>query len=433
MYNRIKFRVRLEHILLAVLLAVAVLDRTEQPAGASWVQWAAVGAATLLTVAATWLRRRRQGLRTTTGQELDRLTGLYAHRTINGLLREAMRQAKRRRQELAVILLDIDDFSRVNDQYGFEVGDRVLHHVVTHLHQIKRSGDCAGRYGGDEFLLVLPRTTRREAEELAEQLQTALRQTAFRFHEYDEALPVTVSAGIALYPRDGERPVSLLEAVHEALRRAKRAGTAKGHVTYGLGAYEPYRATSEALETYLRALRDKDPYTLQHSEDVARYAVQMAVALALPPHMQRELRSAGMFHDIGKVLIPDQILKKPGRLDDGEYVAMRRHVEISDHILAPHYTSETMKQAVVCHHERFDGTGYPLGLTGTEIPLVGRILAIADAYSAMTLDRSYRKCKTMEEGLAEVRRCAHTQFDPELVEVFCRLLEQERAATASTA
>ncbi|MGB8955281.1 MAG: diguanylate cyclase, partial [Tumebacillaceae bacterium] len=339
---------------------------------------------------------------------------------------EIIAKSEARQQEVAVLYFDLDDFRPINDNYGFDVGDLVLKHVVGILLEGVRPGDVIGRYAGDEFLMILPNTTSEEANRIADRLQYRLNAEPFRFSQYKEALPITVSIGIACYPGDARDAQTLLDGAILSNEEAKRQGKAKIQGVPSYMQIEQYVRDSQNLGMFIKALKDKDTYTVEHSEDVARYALILADALNLPEQMKIELRTAGIFHDIGKILIPDPILKKPGRLTDDEYLSMRQHVVLSHEILIAHYTSETMKQAVICHHERFDGRGYPLGLKGRGIPLAGRIMAIADAYSAMTLDRSYRKSKTYEEGLAEIRRCAGTQFDPELAELFCGEIEKKR-------
>jgi diguanylate cyclase (GGDEF)-like protein/putative nucleotidyltransferase with HDIG domain len=353
------------------------------------------------------------------------MTGLYNHRKTNVLLQGMLKEAANRRQEVGVLFMDLDDFAPINDNYGYDVGDLVLKHVVRILKDGVRPGDVLGRHGGDQFVVILPDTPPALALGMAAQLQERLSTEPFRFHEYEEALPITVSIGVAHFPQDASTAKELMQAAMASMQQAKRAGTAKIQRVPSFMQIEKYVSDSSAhLEMLIKTLKEKDTYTVQHSEDVARYALILAEALSLPEMMKRELQNAGIFHDIGKLLIPNEILKKPGRLDDEEYALMKQHVVFSHKILADHYTSETMKQAVICHHERFDGRGYPRGVAGMEIPLVGRIMAIADAFSAMTLDRSYRKSKSIEQGLAELRRCAGTQFDPELVEIFVGEMER---------
>ncbi|KEO84535.1 HD-GYP domain-containing protein [Tumebacillus flagellatus] len=362
-------------------------------------------------------------------QENCLLTGLYGHRKINELLRQAVLEAHEGGHEVSVLFLDVDDFKPINEHYGYEAGDLVLKSVAGVLCRALRSGDFIGRFGGDEFLVVLPDTTAQEAELLAEGLQQRLREQRFLAKKNEEALPVTVSIGVAEYPRDASAAQELVAVAQQALEQAEHDGVAK--LQRRTVSYRSFlENASRILELYLLSLKDKDTYTVEHSEDVAEYVGILAAALGLPESMQAELRVAGLFHDIGKVLIPDPILKKPGRLTQEEYVSMKCHVTISHDILAKHYTSQVMRDGVMHHHERYDGTGYPRGLCGEEIPLAGRILAIADSFSAMTLDRSYRKCKTIEAAIGELRRCAGTQFDPELVSVFCQELESRHAIRA---
>ena len=420
---------KMEYVLFLLLLFVVFSDVWDGFEGKLFV---AIGA--LLMAGFICLRTGLMALRQRWSAQLqvderlsiDAMTGLYNHRKVNDVLREIVAKSEARQQEMAVLYFDLDDFRPINDNYGFDVGDLVLKHVVGILRDGVRSGDVIGRYAGDEFLMILPNTTCEEANRIADRLQFRLNTTPFRFSQYEEALPIAVSIGMACYPGDALDAQTLLDGAILSNIEAKRQGKAKIQRVPSYMQIEKYVQDSHNLGMFIRALKDKDTYTVEHSEDVARYSLVLADALNLPEEMKIELRTAGLFHDIGKILIPDHILKKPGRLTDDEYLCMRQHVVLSHEILIMHYTSETMKQAVICHHERFDGRGYPLGLKGREIPLAGRIMAIADAYSAMTLDRSYRKSKTYEEGLAEIRRCAGTQFDPELAELFCGEIEKKR-------
>jgi diguanylate cyclase (GGDEF)-like protein/putative nucleotidyltransferase with HDIG domain len=360
---------------------------------------------------------------------IDAMTGIYTHRKINEILQRDLQRAQQSNQPLTLLYLDVDDFRPINDHYGYETGDLVLRYVVEQMRAEMRPGDEIGRFGGDEFVIVMQEATIEDGEAVALRIQKRLREQRFVARQEEEALPVTMSIGLVEYPRHARNVKDLLEAAKSAKEHAKQEGLAKLQRSSHLDQIESFVATaSNFLELYILSLKDKDTYTVQHSEDVADYALLLAAALQLPESTQRELQAAGLFHDIGKVLIPDPILKKPGRLTDKEYVSMKNHVTISHEILADHYTSETMEQGVLYHHERFDGRGYPLGLSGDDIPLPGRILALADSFSAMTLDRSYRKCKSVEEALAEIRRCAGTQFDPELAEIFCAAIERHRRA-----
>ena len=419
----------MEYVLFLLLLIVVVSDSLHGFEGKLYVKFGALLIAGFICVRAGLMALRRRWTAQLHRDEvlsIDAMTGLFNHRKMNDVLREIMAKSDARQQEVAVLYFDLDDFRPINDNYGFDVGDLVLKHVVGILREGVRSGDVIGRYAGDEFLMILPNTTCEEANRIADRLQFRLTTTPFRFSQYEEALPITVSIGMACYPGDARHAQTLIDGAILSTIEAKRQGKSKIQRAPSYMQIEKYVQHSQNLGMYIRALKDKDTYTVEHSEDVARYSLILADALNLPEPMKIELRTAGIFHDIGKILIPDPILKKPGRLTDDEYLCMRQHVVLSHEILMNHYTSETMKQAVICHHERFDGRGYPFGLKGREIPLAGRILAIADAYSAMTLDRSYRKSMTYEEGLEEIRRSSGTQFDPELAELFCCEIEKNR-------
>ncbi len=181
------------------------------------------------------------------------------------------------------------------------------------------------------------------------------------------------------------------------------------------------------LDSLVRAIDAKDHYTKGHSDVVAEYAAKLAARANLSDEVRRALRTAGLLHDVGKLAVPDAILKKPGSLTTGEYDDMKRHVTIGEVLIREVPQLTDVIQAVSCHHERYDGTGYPRGLRGEEIPLVGRIIAIADAYSAMSLDRPYRKAITPDQVIQELEEGAGTQFDPELVRLFIELVKEERS------
>jgi HD-GYP domain-containing protein (c-di-GMP phosphodiesterase class II) len=238
--------------------------------------------------------------------------------------------------------------------------------------------------------------------------------------------------GIAVCPDDSRHREELIAYADASLTEAKQVS---GNALV-VAQREPgeiiakERSPFGVLDALVRAVDRKDRYTRRHSQQNAEFAVELGKAVGLTEGAVSALRIAGLLHDVGKIGVPDDILKKPGPLSDEERALMREHVVLSNLIVHGIPNLEDVSDAVYCHHERWDGMGYPRGLKGEEIPLPGRIMATVEAYSAMILDRPYRKALTGEEAAAELRRNSGTQFDPELVEPFIQLLESSEAAAA---
>jgi putative nucleotidyltransferase with HDIG domain len=281
-----------------------------------------------------------------------------------------------------------------------------------------------GRFGGDEFIAILPGSDIEEAVSVVERLRSAVSGHRFQVDGGRE-LPLSMSYGIAAYPSDGRTASELLAAADANLYRSKQMGGSNITVTQADEA-----GTSSAMGSFtvldglVTAVDNKDHYTRQHSDDVTRHALALASKLGLSLETQRSLRVAAILHDVGKVGVPDQILRKPADLTEEEAEVVRQHVTLGELIINGIPNQEEVLSAVSCHHERFDGKGYPRGLKGMEIPLLGRILAVTDAYSAMTTDRPYRKALSDSEARAELRRIAGTQLDPRIVRAFIETLEE---------
>jgi HD-GYP domain-containing protein (c-di-GMP phosphodiesterase class II) len=294
-----------------------------------------------------------------------------------------------------------------------------------------RSIDIVGRYGGDEFMAILPETDRDEGVSCANRLFEALSHERVQ-PLHGESVPLVLSMGIAVCPDDSMHREELIAYADASLAEAKQVSGSAVVVTQR----EPgeiitrERSPFGVLDALVRAVDRKDRYTRRHSQQNAEFAVELGKAVGLTEGAVSALRIAGLLHDVGKIGVPDDILKKPGPLSDEERALMREHVVLSNLIVHGIPELEDVSDAVYCHHERWDGMGYPRGLKGEEIPLPGRIMALVDAYSAMILDRPYRKALTDEEAVAELRRNSGTQFDPELVGPFIQLLESSEAAAA---
>jgi diguanylate cyclase (GGDEF)-like protein/putative nucleotidyltransferase with HDIG domain len=361
--------------------------------------------------------------------DTDGLTGLDNHRRIQERIDEEMERARQNGKPLTIMLVDLDNFKLFNDVYGHPVGDRVLKTVSQCLRQSVRGTDFVGRYGGDEFMLVLPGTDCEHAMEVADRVLTRVAECEI---VVDGArLPLGTSLGVATFPQDAANKHELIAHVDSALYESKRCGG--GTVRQAHAPRVDWLAlqgnTFSTLEGLVQSVDAKDHYTRQHSEVVTEVALLLADQLNLSDETRRAVRIAGLLHDVGKIGIPDYVLKKPGKLTSEEYAIMQRHVHLSEMIIKDVPYLNDVLDAVAHHHERYDGMGYPYHKREEEIPLLGRIMAVADAYSAMCLDRPYRKALTWPEAREELLNGSGSQFDPRLVDLFIKAMEARATET----
>jgi diguanylate cyclase (GGDEF)-like protein/putative nucleotidyltransferase with HDIG domain len=349
--------------------------------------------------------------------ETDALTGLLNHRMINERLAQEVARAQRYGGRFGLIIIDLDNFKLLNDTYGHPVGDEALRGFGRLLVGQMREVDSVGRHGGDEFMVVLPECGPIEIAGAAEKLRSVLSENPLEAPD-GSLVPMKMSLGVACYPEDGQ-DVNTLIALADAnlyLSKSRGGGTVTGAQIDDLS---PEDITVYGMLGALVTIVDnKDRYTRHHSEEVTDFAISLGKELGLSDESQKVLRVAGLLHDIGKIGVPDRILRKPGRLTADEYETIKQHTLIGDAIVAAIPDLAEVRTAVLAHHERYDGHGYPNQLAGEEIPLLGRILAVTDAYSAMITDRPYRKALTVEEALAELVDGKGTQFDPRCVDAF---------------
>jgi diguanylate cyclase (GGDEF)-like protein len=354
----------------------------------------------------------------------DPLTGLLNHGSIVGHLADLVERARQEGGGVGAAIVDIDNFRLLNDTHGHRAGDRALSEVAETLRKKVSDATTIGRLGPDEFLVVAPPECVHDLERAIDRLRDALVDLALQF-DASERLPVTVSAGVAYLPTHADTATQLLAVATDALAAAKASGGNGVHVAdlsaADLAARE--RSSFDVLSGLVIAVDTKDRYTKRHSEDVARYGVFLAEQIGLDAETLRTIEMAGLLHDVGKIGVPDVILRKPAALSDDEYAIVKQHVALGDSIVRDLPNVDVVRAGVRHHHERWDGRGYLDGLARAEIPQVARILAVADAFSAMTSSRPYRKALSIQEALRRLEDAADTQLDPALVRAFVAGLE----------
>jgi two-component system, cell cycle response regulator len=293
-----------------------------------------------------------------------------------------------------------------------------------------RGMDTLGRWGGEEFVVVLPETGSKDAMEVAERVRETV---AAHLFSISGGIHMTCSLGIATYPNHGEDRSSLVSEADRAMYAAKRLGRNQVRLVTdpAVNVLEDSSASSRedvaligTVEALAALVEARDQYTGEHTEGVACLASQIALALGLPASEARIIGLVGKLHDVGKVAIPDAVLQQPGPLSDEEWVLMRTHPAVGSDVVNRIPSLRVVAPSIRGHHERWDGNGYPDKLAGKDIPLGARIVAAADAYGAMTTDRPYRKACSPEQALSELKRCAGTQFDPEIIEALEKVLRE---------
>jgi diguanylate cyclase (GGDEF)-like protein len=364
---------------------------------------------------------QRSVLRALEAMELaltDPISGLGNHRHFQQELERLLEEVEEDGGSVTLSLFDVDEFKAINDRHGHPVGDRILALVGEYL----RDAGHAFRLGGDEFAVLLPGLDAHDGVAVARSIVE--RVGAAQLEQVGE---LTVSAGVATYPVQGVGRDELIRLADSALYWAKEDGKNRAR------AYEPafveLRQLQQLAESTDRAARyraaaslakavdARDAYTGSHSERVGELAARISRRLGLDEAQVELTRLAASLHDLGKLAIPEEILRKPGTLNESECLVLQRHPQIGFRMLES-LGVEPIAEWVLHHHERWDGGGYPDRLRGEEIPLGARIIFVADAYDAMTSERVYRRPLSPDEALEELERCSGSQFDPAIVEAF---------------
>ena len=386
--------------------------------------------------------------------DIDSLTGLANHKCFHEELIRQIETCNKAQNSLSVCIFDVLNISQINREYGHAKGDEIIKTVAKKIKQNIRNTDFAGRYGGDEIGIIMPNTQTDEAKYIAEYLSYTLSCVLI-----DDVGPVKLSCGIATYPqtsKDHEKLILLAEqAMYISKSKCYESGTCvivtsqdydfwddnalkcfaevltKKHAQIGIDFEEELihkfhneqilssKHMLEVVTSLAGTIDAKDPYTKGHSTQVSRYSEALARAIHLPEAEVERIKLGALLHDIGKIGIPENVLRKPAMLNDEEWEIMKQHPTIgADKVLAPNESLHDLIPMVKYHHEHYDGTGYPCGLKGEEIPLNARIVSIADAYHALVSDRPYRKGLSVEKACEILKLGAGVQWDKELVRQF---------------
>lgn len=384
----------------------------------------------------------------------DNLTSLYNHRGFQEILKNEIDNAEKTSTDLSIIMFDVNNISKINRELGHAKGDEVIKLLAEKIKQNIRSTDKAGRYGGDEIAVILPNTNTADAKYLAEYITYCL-SCCF----VDDVGPVKVSVGISTYPECTKNQEKLLILAEQAMYISQAKGykegmsaiisssdfnfwddvaldsfaevLAKRHSQIGINFEEElvHKFTNEKIisqnhliemvTSLAGAIDAKDPYTKGHSTSVSRYSEALARSLNLPEEEVQRIRLGALLHDVGKIGIPENVLKKPDRLLDDEWEIMKQHPVIgAEKVLQPNEALHEFIPIVKYHHEHYDGTGYPEKLKGEEIPYAARIVSVADAYHALISDRPYRKGMSVEKACEILKMGSGIQWDPDLVRQF---------------
>ena len=384
----------------------------------------------------------------------DTLTGLYNHRGFQELLASELQKAEESNSCLSIIMLDVNNISKINRELGHAKGDEVIKLLAEKVKQNIRSKDNAGRYGGDEIAVILPDTNTADAKYLAEYITYTL-SCCF----VDDVGPVKVSVGISTYPECSKDQEKLLILAEQAMFISRSKGykegmsaiisssdfnfwdddalnsfaevIAKRHSQLGINFEDELvhkfnneqiisqNHLMEMVTSLAGAIDAKDPYTKGHSTSVSRYSEALARAINLPENEVQRIALGALLHDVGKIGIPENVLKKPSRLSDEEWEIMKQHPTIgAEKVLAPNEALRDLIPMVKYHHEHIDGTGYPDKLKGDEIPLSAKIVAVADAFHALISDRPYRKGMALEKACEILKEGAGKHWDRDLVRHF---------------
>jgi diguanylate cyclase (GGDEF)-like protein len=358
-------------------------------------------------------------------------------RNFQKTLIKAVDYANRYETSLSLLIIDVDNFKTFNDIYGHQVGDVVLKSIASLIAEEIRKTDFAARYGGEEFAVIMPETNYNGARILAERLRTKINDTPFVLPDGDKAL-IAVSIGFASMPENTQDRTQLIAMADKAMYLAKSKGR---NLSFGIGDNtdagdaqheESSWSAPYTFENLADLVDSKTPYMKGHSQEVSKLSMILAKEIGLNEGEIENIRVASILHDVGTINIPSKLLNKPDKLTEEEKKIIKSHPSLAEMILKRHPKIYNILPVILYHHERFDGTGYPLGISGEDIPLHARILAIAEAFHAMISPRPYREKISIEYACKELQANAGSQFDPHLVDVFVKTLKAKNYSSKPT-
>ncbi len=368
---------------------------------------------------------------------VDELTKLLNRRSLDELMTAEINRHSRYGGVFSLIILDLDGFKAFNDSYGHPAGDKLLKEVGGVLKATVRNTDQAFRYGGDEFAILLPNTPIDAATQVADRIRRKIAAKVKTGH-----IAITASLGLANWPADGVAAVEIVAAADTALYRAKHEGGNRSYCASGtlleledtpLSSIDSRDGdTLRAIFALAETVDAKEHHADRHWEKVKEYATLLATAAELEAEEIGKLETIALLHDIGKISVSEKILNKRAPLTTREWEVIKTHPQVGVNIASRAPELAPCLPGILHHHERYDGTGYPIGLKGEEIPLEARVLAIADAFAAMTTVRSYSEALSLEEAFEELHRGAGTQFDPNLVEIFLKAIQSTMGTPVAT-
>lgn len=359
----------------------------------------------------------------------DELTGLYNHRHFHEVFEEKVNLGMK---NISIIFADVDKFKNINSEYGYEAGDMLLVEIAKHLKTGVPEGSEVFRYGGEEFAVMLTGKSSENSKAIAERLRIGLGKN-FNIQRYSDHMPVTMSIGIASYPVDSTTSHGLVQKGEVAVRYSKQLGrniviAYSKDIERHIFRYSEKFTQDMFIDSVIaitKAVDAKDAYTGLHSDNVAKYSLLLAEKIGFSEGQIYKLRIGALLHDCGKIGIPDMIINKPSKLNEIEAEYIRKHPVLGYNIVKNIVEDDDILSCVRYHHERWNGSGYPDGLRGEEIPLYARIVCIADSFHAMVSDRPYRKGLSFRKALNEIERNANIQFDPYLAHEFVKCVRSE--------